>query len=223
MTNEQIGAGITRYIFSGRGEWLRNRKGIGGSDAASIVNMNPYKDNQTLWREKAGLQEPEDISGKPYVKYGHDAEPLLRNLFALNYPQYTVDYFNDNLIRNDKYPWAHASLDGELTDQDGNKGILEVKTATINSPLQADKWKDKIPDNYYIQCLHYLMVTGYEFVRLTALLRYEAGERLLCEIRDYDFERNEVLEDIEYLKREEKRFWDSLQKGKQPGLMLPEI
>ena len=223
MKSEQIARGITRYLFSCREEWLANRIGIGGSDAAAIVNMNPYKDNQTLWREKAGQKKPEDISGKPYVQYGHDAEPLLRGLFALNYPQYHVDYYEDNLIRNEKYPWAHASLDGELTDPEGRKGVLEVKTTTINSRAQLEAWNDSIPDNYFIQCLHYLMVTGYDFVWLTALLRFEAGGKLTCEIRHYDFSREEVLEDIEYLKKEERLFWDSLQKNKQPGLMLPEI
>lgn len=223
MTREKVGDGITRYVFFSRDEWLKNRIGIGGSDAASIVNMNPYKDNQTLWREKAGLQEPEDISGKAVVRYGHDAEPMIRELFALNYPQYHVEYYEDNLIRNEKYPWAHASLDGELTNPDGRKGVLEVKTTTINSRAQSDAWQDRIPDNYYIQCLHYLLVTEYHYAWLTALLRYEAGGKLMCEIRDYNFDREEVQEDIEYLRREEESFWDSLQKNKQPGRMLPEI
>ena len=68
------------------------------------------------------------------------------------------------MIRNEKYQWAHASLDGELTDQDGRKGILEIKTTNILQSMQREKWRDQIPDNYYIQVLHYLLVTEYEFV-----------------------------------------------------------
>lgn len=30
-------------------EWLNHRERIGGSDAAAIVGMNPYKSNVELW------------------------------------------------------------------------------------------------------------------------------------------------------------------------------
>ena len=43
------------------------------------------------------------------------------------------------MIRNEKYPWAHASLDGELTDQDSRKGILEIKTTNILQSMQREK------------------------------------------------------------------------------------
>lgn len=223
MTKQNVSDGIERIQYDSREEWLMNRGGIGGSDAASIVGLNKYKTNQQLWKEKAGLEEPEDISDKPYIQYGHAAEPLIRSLFALEFPQYRVDYFDNNMFRNSKYPWAHASLDGELTDPDGRKGIWEGKTTTILRPGQSDLWKERIPDNYYIQCLHYLMVTGYEYVWLTALLRYEFGDEKMLQIRNYSFERKEVLEDIDYLQKEEEKFWKSLQTKKMPGLILPEF
>ena len=53
-------------------EWLKHRERIGGSDAAAIVGMNPYKSNVELWQIKTGQVVPEDISNKPYVKYGTD-------------------------------------------------------------------------------------------------------------------------------------------------------
>lgn len=66
-----------------RGQWLKARTyGIGGSDASAIVGMNPYKTNIELFEEKTGRRIPEDISEKPYVKYGNDAEPLIRALFV---------------------------------------------------------------------------------------------------------------------------------------------
>jgi hypothetical protein len=42
----QIPAGVPGFD-----EWIRERKkGIGGSDAASILGMNPYKTNVDLWK-----------------------------------------------------------------------------------------------------------------------------------------------------------------------------
>ena len=99
-------------------EWLRARTKIGGSDASAIVGMNPYKTNVDLFKEKAYGIEPEDISDKPYVKYGTEAEKHLRELFKLDYPEYQVGYVENNMFTNDKYPWAHASLDGWLLDQE---------------------------------------------------------------------------------------------------------
>ena len=142
-----------------------------GSDASAVLGLSPYKTNVDLYLEKIGQRIPADISGEDYVRYGHDVEPLLRSLFALDHPEYQVEYFGDNMIRNEKYPWAHASLDGELTDQDGRKGILEIKTTNILQSMQREKWRDQIPDNYYIQVLHYLLVTEYEFVELRAQLK----------------------------------------------------
>lgn len=86
MKRERLSTDITRIQFDSMEEWLVNRKGIGGSDASAILGLNPYKTNQELWMEKKGQMSPVDISGKSYVKYGNDAEPLLRALFALDYP-----------------------------------------------------------------------------------------------------------------------------------------
>lgn len=212
---------IRRIQFKSKEEWLDARKGIGGSDASAIIGRNPYKTNQDLWREKTGRKGPEDISDKPYVKYGNDAEPLIRGLFALDYPEYKVEYFDNNMIINDRFPFAHASLDGELTDPDGRKGILEIKTSNILQSMQRESWKDKIPDNYYVQVLHYLMVTEYDFVVLTAQLKTVFGGDLRKQTRHYFIEREDVLDDLAFLEKEEREFWQSVINDEEPGLILP--
>lgn len=223
MKRERLSTDITRIQFDSMEEWLVNRKGIGGSDASAILGLNPYKTNQELWMEKKGQMSPVDISGKSYVKYGNDAEPLLRALFALDYPEYKVEYYDNNMIINKKYPWAHASLDGELVDLDGRRGILEIKTTNISQSMQWQKWDNQMPDNYYIQILHYLLVTEYDFVVLKAQLKRVTDGEVRLTTKHYHIEREEVLDDIEMLKNEEEKFWHSLQSGQEPGLLLPEI
>lgn len=205
-------------------EWLKERAGrIGGSDASAIVGMNPYKSNVELWLEKTGQMVPEDISEKPYVKYGTEAEQHLRELFRLDFPEYEVFYEENNMWLNDKYPFAHASLDGWLTDKDGRKGILEIKTTNILQSMQKEKWKDRIPDNYYIQILHYLMVTEFDFAVLKAQLKSEFNGEIYIQTKHYIIERSEVEADIEFLESSEKRFWKQVQERKKPALLLPEI
>ena len=52
-------------LVDNRTDWLKaRRKGIGGSDAASVLGISPWKSNVQLWEEKTGIAEPEDISDK---------------------------------------------------------------------------------------------------------------------------------------------------------------
>lgn len=106
MQEIEISKGIKRIQFDSFDSWLNARHGIGGSDASAVLGLNPYKTNTDLYLEKTGQRIAPDISDKDYVKYGHDAEPLLRQLFALDHSEYKVEYFGDNMIRNEKYQWA---------------------------------------------------------------------------------------------------------------------
>ena len=215
---------IEKTILKNREEWLQNRYRVGGSDASCIVGMNPYKDNVQLWLEKTGQAQPVDISDEPYVKYGTEAEAHLRALFALDFPEYQVDYTENNMYLNDKYPFAHASLDGELTEKaTGRKGILEIKTTNILQSMQKEKWKDRIPDNYYIQILHYLMVTEFDFVELKAQLKSEFNGEVYLQTKHYHIERADVEADIKYLEEAERKFWQQVQNRTRPALLLPEI
>lgn len=209
--------------LSSREEWLEARKGIGGSDAASIVGMNPWRDNVELWEEKTGRRQQEDISDRPAVKYGTEAEEHLRELFRLDNPQYKVEYIENNMWKNKDMPWAHASLDGWLTDQDGRKGILEIKTTTIQRASQKEKWQDQIPQNYYIQILHYFLVTGFDFAILKAQLKFELNEGLYIQTKQYKIERAEVELDLDFLLESEKEFAELIKQDKKPALILPEI
>lgn len=215
---------VKKLVLGSREEWLQARKNhIGGSDASACVGMNPYKSNVELWEEKSGLRLPEDISKKEYVIYGTKAEEYLRELFTLDFPAYQVFYDDNNMFLNSDFPWMHASLDGELVDQNGRKGILEIKTTNLLQSMQKEKWKDRIPDNYFCQVLHYLAVTGYEFVVLKAQLKSEWGGELRITTKHYFIERKDVEEDIKYLVDAEKRFWNCVESGRRPDLILPAI
>lgn len=220
---------MTKEVFSfadygSEAEWIRGReRGIGGSDASAVVGMNPYKTNLDLFEEKIGRVIPEDISGKEFVIYGKKAEDHIRELFAMEYPQYKVEHHDFRILKNNEYPFMQASLDGELTDPDGRCGVLEIKTTNILQSMQREKWNDRIPDNYYIQILHYLLVTGFEFAKLRARLISKWQDEVRVTERTYHIERKEVEDDIEYLKNEEIKFWGFVESGRKPPLILPEV
>jgi putative phage-type endonuclease len=209
-----------------REEWLKERmRGIGASEASAVIGRNPYMTNIELWQQKTGRGVPDDISGKPYVVYGTKAEAPLRKLFALDFPGYKTEYKNFDLVRSSEHPFLFATLDGRLTEREtGRKGALEIKTTEIMRSQHKEQWRDRIPDNYYIQVLHQLIATGFEFAILKAQLKFRFGEDVYLQIRHYKIERSDVLEDLEHLKAREVKFWkENVMKDKRPDLILPEI
>lgn len=215
---------VTMQVLPNREDWLKHRTKIGGSDASAILGKNPYKTNVELWKDKAFHLMPEDISDKPYVKYGTEAEKYLRELFKMDYPKYEMFYEENNMWTNDAYPFAHASLDGWLKDEAGRMGVWECKTTNILQSRQKEKWDHRLPENYYIQILHYLMVTEFEFVELKAQLKSVFSDgTVYLQTRHYHIERSDVEADIEYLADEERKFWTCVENMKAPPLVLPEI
>lgn len=215
---------VEMLILKDREEWLKNRmNGIGGSEISAVIGCNPYLDNVTLWEYKTGKKQPEDISDKPYVKYGTNAEYHLRELFRLDFPQYKVNYIENNSFKNDKYPWALASLDGWLMDKDGRTGILEIKTTEILQSMQKEKWNHQIPMNYYCQVLFYMAVLEVDFAVLKAQLKTVFEGVPYLQTKHYKIERSDVQADIDYLMQKGSEFWQFVKAGKKPPLVLPEI
>jgi putative phage-type endonuclease len=235
-----------------RTEWLKERqRGIGGSEAAAILGMNPYMSNVELWEYKTGRREREE-KDSPYMEYGREAERPLIELFGLDYPRYkTIMPEPYRLQRNEEYPYILGTVDAELEEQscqEGTKrrGFLEVKTTNILASGQKEQWNERIPQNYYVQCLHYLLVNPeYEYFYLKAQLKSvwkcqrhkhqgckgqgdksegHKGEEVRLTTKHYYYEREEVEEDLKILKEKEIEFWqECVKKDKRPNLVLPPI
>ena len=211
-------------VLASRDEWLKNRmNGLGGSEISAVIGQNPYMDNVTLWELKTGRRQAEDISDKPYIQYGQQAEMHLRGLFRLDYPQFKVDYVDNNSWTNPRYPWAQASLDGWLTDQDGRRGVLEIKTTEILQSMQKERWNQRIPMNYYCQVLFYMAVVEADFAVLKAQLKTVFDGVPYLQTKHYPIERADVQDDIDYLMREGEKFWQYVKRDQRPPLRLPEV
>ena len=206
--------------------WLHERKyGLGASDAGSIIGVNPWKTNVQLWAEKTGQREPEDISQKPAVKYGHDAEQHIRALFALDNPEYQVEYISPyKMIFHDEWSWLFCTPDGELTEKStGRKGILEIKTTEIMNSNQWKEWDGRVPNSYYAQILHQLIATGWDFAILKARIKYRKDGVIRIAERQYTIEAEDVRDDMQYLLDKEKEFWQCVGDKKEPPIILPNI
>ena len=206
--------------------WLQERQnGLGASDAGTILGVNPWKTNVQLWEEKTGLRKAPDISDKPYVQYGKQAEQHIRELFALDHPEVAVFYDSPYKIIWREGMWLFCTPDGELVSREtGKKGGLEIKTTEIMNASKWKEWDGRIPDQYYAQVLHQMLATGWEFVWLRAQIKFTTrdGEKR-AETRDYYIAREDVEEDLKALLEAESAFWEHVQNGTCPAQILPSI
>lgn len=212
-------------------EWLSKRC-IGGASASVILDENPYRNRQQLYRELKGIEQRKDISDKPYIIFGKKAEEHIRGLFALKYadiyetidpPSIEKEGYIELIYRVDK-PYLTGTLDGRLVEKEtGRKGAIEVKTADCIKTSAYEKWTNGVPDNYYDQLLHYFVVDqSIEFFHLVALLSYrtkEGDDR--ATLRQYYFTREACANDIATLEEAETQFWEeNVQKGIEPPLRI---
>ena len=187
-----------------REDWLKQRKkSIGGSDAGSVLGLNPFKSAYTLWAEKTGKIVPEDISDKEAVRLGNDLEQYVADRFT---EATEIPLRNDTFIwRNDKYPFAHANIDRRVV---GQKAGFEAKTTSSFDVLKKCQ-EGEYPETWYAQIMHYLMVTEFDAWYLGVLV---LGHGFYW----FKIERNEA--EIKALIYAEQEFWKHVTDDTPPAI-----
>ena len=207
----------------GEEDWLSNR-GLGGSSASIVLDLNPYRNKRDLYDELTNPSTNKGFSNERTI-YGHNAESPIRMLFRLHHPELEViDPYDEEpvILKSKEHPFMTATLDGKLIDKEsGRKGFYEGKTCHIMNYAQLLEWKDKIPQTYYCQVLHYFAVTKCDFCYLKAELIWERVEngvkKVKSEIREYYFTYEGCKEDIDILVSAEVDFMENyVNKGIRP-------
>lgn len=220
---------MTRIECADRNEWLAKRNGyhgIGGSEAPIAMNLSPWNTPEYLWEIKTGRRKPKDISNLDCVQYGIAQEPLIREQFKLDCPQFKVEYHGYDLLVSDKYPFIFCTLDGELTDLRGRKGVFEAKTGSFRSRRDLEEWgNDCVPKHYFCQGCHQLLATGWEFIIFAARLKrdgFKESDKGLPEIvnKYVYFEREEIQDSIDAVLQSDINFWDKVKKDERPNMIL---
>lgn len=191
-----------------RQAWLEVRKhGIGSSDAAAAVGLNPYQSQLELWMDKTGRSNPwiqinpDDETSPTY--WGHILEPIV----AAHYSKRTgFKVRRCNAVLQHPHPTLHfmlANIDREVIGSPEAQ-ILECKTAGING---ARLWRDGVPEYVELQVLHQLAVTGKQAADVAVLL---GGQ----DLKIYRIERDE--QKIKKLIELEAHFWQLVQNDMPP-------
>lgn len=168
-----------------RDRWLALRKDyIGGSDAAASLGLSKFKTISELYEEKVAAQavEREDTE-KMWA--GRKLEPVIAEMFAERTGKQVVrqSYFYCHPVHS----FMGANIDFAVV---GENAGLECKNTSSKN----------IPEEYHLQCHHYMAVTGASRWYLAYLLY---GWKF-----DYiAIERDDEL--IDMLISGESDFWDS--------------
>lgn len=207
--------------FKDREAWLEGRKkfpGIGASEAAAVVGASNWMSPLELWKLKTGKDEPKDLSNNEFVRYGTLAEEHIRGLFMLKHEELSLDYKPYDFLYQKERPWLRCTLDGELSMGDSQeKGILEVKSAQIQSKSQYAQWNNRIPDHYLIQLLHQFLATGFSYAYLTAELMFQDGTSSL---RTYYYLAKDYYDEMQWLLEQEDDFWYRVVTKQAPAAKL---
>ena len=182
-------------------DWLKLRSHyIGGSDAAAVVGMNSFSSPYSLWAEKTG--KTPGFSGNLATEVGTFLEEFVAQKFAAETGK-KVRKCNHSFL-NSQYPFAIANIDREIVGEDAG---LEIKTTDT---LNLKKFKNgEYPENYYVQCVHYMAITGKKKWYLAVLI----GNK---DFRWFTIERDEA--EIAALMGAEKAFWECVKNNTPPAI-----
>ncbi len=175
-----------------REQWLEHRrKGLGGSDAAAVAGLSPWKSPVDVWLEKTGQAEPEELGEAAY--WGTVLEDVVAREFSLR-TGLKVRRRNA-ILRHPQFEWMIANVDRLLVGE--NVG-LECKTANAYS---AKEWEgNEVPAPYILQVQHYMAVTGAKAWWMAVLI---GGQKFIYK----RIERDDEL--IQQLIKIERDFWEN--------------
>jgi len=178
----------------GSAEWHAARsKGLGGSDMAAIMELNPWKTPYMVWLEKTGRSKGTDETEKMTI--GKEIEDFVASQYTRITGRKTrrVNKFKTS----DLYPFIGGSVDRIFQDEEHGLGILEMKN--VSSESFRNTFAGGVPDYYFIQVQTYMFVFK---AQIADLFVFVGGERFEC----FRIARNEEV--IKAICASAKKFWE---------------
>lgn len=187
-------------------DWLEARKlGITGTDLGGLTGISKYSTPMKVYLDKIGALEP--IEDNEAMYWGRVMEDIIAREFQVRNSNMKINRVNA-ILRHPQYEWALGNIDRLITNENGEKGILEIKTV---SEYIKDAWEgEEVPPQYMVQLQWYMFVAEVKFGYFAALI---GGNKY---VQKY-VERDEEL--IEMLCGIAKDFWENNVLTKTPPLV----
>lgn len=200
----------TAQTIDPREAWLAERaSGIGASESASAIGVDPYRSPIELWSTKCGLTEPDDISGKLPVKIGNRLEALVIEEFAEQSGRLVTPWPQYHSIKHPDFPFITCTPDAEELNPDCLDERISLVQVKAVSAYMDRQWKHEAPLHYIVQCQHELAVVGCQRATLVALVGNS-------HLRWFDLERDDAF--IDALLQRLDEFWACVQNRIPPAI-----
>lgn len=191
---------------SNREEWLTHRQeGIGSSEVATILGLNPWETPYQLWRRKKGLDAPKEETFA--MKAGHYLEDAVSMFWHDETGRDIIKRSAiDWLILNADKPYMRVSPDRTywLSDsrKNSDKGILECKTTQMTID------EEDLPKHWFCQLQYQLGVAELE----------QGSLAWLCSGRQFGYKDIALVPDFfQWIEEEVTKFWvDNIQGNIEP-------
>lgn len=137
----------------------RPRYGIGGSDVAAVLGLDPRKTPYQLWREKLGMDKP--MAPTPATLRGQFLEPAMLDRYMREHQpaEMAVQVYAEAATPEvpARQPWRFGTLDGLARTPDGTQRIVECKSVAkhMHAREWGAQWTDEVPDRALCQGLWY--------------------------------------------------------------------
>lgn len=197
-------------LRQGTDEWHKFRaEGIGASEAAAVLGMNPFQSAIDLWRVKTGASQPRLANAA--MQRGICLEQEARKAFADQTGIISAPF----CLIHPEHEWMRASLDGLGDDQ----SVVELKCPGLRTHLTAAH--GRIPSYYYPQLQHQLVVANALFgIRRAHYVSYFPVEELDQSREDVESLVHHTIElDEEFageMLKTESEFWQSVTTRRMP-------
>jgi putative phage-type endonuclease len=183
---------LAKTLDMPREEWLvLRRKGIGGSDAAAIVGLDRYRSPFDVYANKLGLKQEQPDNEA--MRQGRDLEEYVASRFCEQTGKKVRR--RNAILQHPEHLWMLGNIDRWVV---GENAGFEAKTTSVLN--RAKFSQGEFPPSYYVQCMHYMAVTGAERWYLAVLVLNKA-------FHIFEIERDEA--EIEALITAEKYFWEN--------------
>ena len=146
---------------------LDRKKGIGGSDVASILGVSPFRTALEVYHDKT----------RPELVFDEPTEDMQRGVrvekyILQEYSERSEVELNTNIptIVDKQYPFMRANIDAKVIDAN-----VVVEAKSTKAPISS--WESGIPEYYKAQVAYYAMLTDANYVEIPVLF---SGWKYAC-------------------------------------------
>lgn len=200
------------------------RMGFGGSDAAALAGVSPYRDQTPYakWVEKVtegpgtNSRWATEEEVPEYIQWGHILEPVIREQFVKRTELDVVRF--PKMVRSVQYPFMLANVDGLVVQRREDGELGQAITAIYEGKTSRRDWFEDgevvIPVQYRVQAFHYMIVLELDVVYFACLV---GGQLLRVAVLERD---DKLMEDLIAI---EAHYWQMVVDGTPPPAEAPDV